>query len=140
MTARAPGRPTPVRTLEASPCEATPACGAADVFRLLGRAHVLDILHVLAVDADRPVGFLEIQERLRVSPTTLSTRLKDIVDAGLATREEVAAVPPRVLYRATAKARVLQPLLADVDAWAALAAEGEAAFEAWLPEGGEAVG
>lgn len=88
-----------------------------DLLRLLGRPHVLAILH--SFDQGPPVQrFIAIQRKLGVSPNTLSERLKDLVDAGLLSRTAYSEIPPRVDYALTAKARDLMGIFVELSDWA----------------------
>lgn len=94
-------------------------CQVAEVFRLLGKAHMLDILHAVMNAPDGgPLRFVDIQNQLRISPNTLSERLKELVAAGLLTRTAHNQIPPRVDYAATAKLRDLEPVFTSLVAWA----------------------
>lgn len=119
MPRRKPGRPTAKRAVDASPCESQEAgCELSELFRLLGRAHVLDILHVLTEEGGGPRRFVDLQHRLHLSPNTLSDRLKELVAAGLATRTAYNEIPPRVDYEATEKARAFRPVFHELADWA----------------------
>ena len=85
-----------------------PAGRRRELYRFLGRPHVLDILHAVC-DARAPLRFVEIQRRLQVSPNTLTDRLRDLVAAGLLTRSRSSSSPPRVDYAPTPKAEELGP-------------------------------
>ncbi len=89
-----------------------------DFFRLLGRAHVLPILHLVIHESPAPRRFVEIQSRLGLSPNTLTDRLKELVEAGLLTRTAYSEIPPRVDYQATAKARELAQVFEAMCQWA----------------------
>ncbi len=78
---------------------------------------MLDILHIFHTDPS-PHRFVDIQERLRLSPNTLSERLHDLLDAGLLTRTAYNEIPPRVDYNATDKALALAPVFESLQAWA----------------------
>jgi DNA-binding HxlR family transcriptional regulator len=94
-------------------------CAIGDLFRILGKAHMLDILYITNVEsAGKPVRFVDIQKKLRMSPNTLSERLRELVDAGLLTRTAYNEIPPRVDYQATAKARDLGTVFDVLRAWA----------------------
>lgn len=96
------------------------SCPVTDVFRLLSKAHMLEILYVFLAEADRePRRFVALQKSLKLSPNTLSERLAELVEAGLLTREAFNEIPPRVDYVATDKARSLTPIFATIDEWAA---------------------
>ena len=78
---------------------------------------MLDILHIFHSDPT-PHRFVDIQDRLRISPNTLSERLRDLVRAGLLTRTAYNEIPPRVDYAATEKALALAPVFESLTAWA----------------------
>ncbi len=92
-------------------------CRVTELFQILGKAHTLDILHVFHADPT-PRRFVEIQERLGVSPNTLAERLRELVDAGLLTRTAYNEIPPRVDYAPTEKAAALEPAFATLTDWA----------------------
>lgn len=92
-------------------------CRLTELFQVLGRAHMLDILHIFHSDPE-PHRFVDIQDRLHLSPNTLSERLRDLVDAGLLTRTAYNEIPPRVDYQATEKALALAPVFESLQAWA----------------------
>lgn len=120
MARKAPGR-TPIRMPEEhEKCTDQPkGCEIQDLFKLLGKSHTLDILHLFVVqDHDRTLRFVEVQHALKLSPNTLSERLKELVEAGLLLREARNEIPPRVDYMATRKARDLEPVFEELIAWA----------------------
>lgn len=92
-------------------------CRIGDLFRLLGKSHVLDILYVFHT-SEGPRRFVDLQKELRMSPNTLSERLKELVEAGLLTRTAYNEIPPRVDYAATQKMKELQPVFESLGAWA----------------------
>lgn len=111
---------TPPKKEKATTCADVPGgCEIQDLFRLLGRAHVLDILHMFVRESRGPLRFVEIQERLDISPNTLSQRLKDLVGAGLLSRVAYNQIPPRVDYEATEKALRLKKVFKALHEWAA---------------------
>ena len=91
-------------------------CELGELFHLLGAPYVLDVLHV-TLHHDGPMRFKDLQVALGISPNTLTGRLKELVDAGLLTREAFNEIPPRVEYRPSAKARDLMPVFSTLDAW-----------------------
>ena len=93
-----------------------PARRVRDLYRLLGRPHVLDILHAIC-QAPAPLRFVEIQRRLGLSPNTLTERLGDLVAAGLLTRSAHREIPPRVDYAPTSKAQELGALVDALASW-----------------------
>lgn len=77
---------------------------------LLGRRWLLRVGWELR---DGPVGFSDLQRRCGgISPSVLSTRLREGVDAGLWERDGDGA------YRMTPEGRELIELLTPLDAWA----------------------
>jgi DNA-binding HxlR family transcriptional regulator len=121
MPARAPAKPKvaskPIGEAGPSCANVEGGCAVGELFRVLGKTHVLDILH-LFLQEPGPRRFVDVQNRLQMSPNTLSERLKELVEAGLLTRTAYNQIPPRVDYEATAKARDLQPVFASLLAWA----------------------
>lgn len=94
-------------------------CEIQDLFRLLGKSHTLDILHLFVVqEPSESLRFVEVQNTLKLSPNTLSERLKELVEAGLLSRQAYNEIPPRVDYQATRKARDLDPVFQALIAWA----------------------
>lgn len=91
-------------------------CELSDLFRVLGDAYVLDILHA-AIDGPGPLRFNEIQAAIGMSSNALSDRLKRLVAAGLLSRQAFSEIPPRVEYRATAKALELKPVFESLRGW-----------------------
>ncbi len=90
------------------PChDAEHGCEIAELFRVLGKTYMLDLLHIFLIEGHGPKRFVELQERLELSPNTLSDRLKELVRAGLLTRTAFNEIPPRVDYEATPKAHDL---------------------------------
>ena len=82
---------------------------------LLGRRYALAIVYASRSGATR---FNEFRQVLGpVPPTTLSTRLDELAEAGILERRVIDSRPPRTEYTLTAKGRELSRLL---DALAAL--------------------
>lgn len=112
----APKRATP--TGAADNCaEGKTGCDIADLFKLLGRSHVMRILYLFLQEDPRPHRFVDVQNRLGLSPNTLTERLKDLVEAGLLTRTAYNEIPPRVDYEATQKARDLATVFLALMEW-----------------------
>jgi DNA-binding HxlR family transcriptional regulator len=91
---------------------------AAQLCRHFGKSHALAVFRTLAF-ADRPLRFGELQDRLDVSPNTLSERLNELTDLRLVRREAYSERPPRVEYSPTERGEALFPALAVFDWWAA---------------------
>jgi len=92
---------------------------ASGLLALLGRSHTMAVLFALVREEPRPWRYSELEDRLDVSPNTLSARLDELEGAGLIVRRSYDEIPPRVEYEATEKARDLQPVFAELRAWAA---------------------
>jgi DNA-binding HxlR family transcriptional regulator len=104
---------------EAACAEGEAGCQIGELFRILGKAHMLDILYIVMVEADgQPRRFVDLQNALRISPNTLSERLRELVAAGLLTRTAYNEIPPRVDYQVTEKARDLEPVFETLRVWA----------------------
>lgn len=88
-----------------------------ELFALLGKAHTLEILHEVALSDDPPVRFGELQERLGLSPNTLTRRLDELVDFGLFERTQYDEIPPRVEYESTEKLDALEPMFRELGDW-----------------------
>lgn len=100
------------------PCEGVRGgCEINELFRVLGKTHMLDLLH-LFIHSEAPLRFVEVQDRLRLSPNTLSQRLNELREVGLVSRTAYNEIPPRVDYEATRKARNLMPVFASLQEWA----------------------
>lgn len=94
-------------------------CEMSDLFRLLGKTHMLDVLHLFIVQAPgRTLRFVEVQHTLKLSPNTLSERLRELTEAGLLSRQAYNEIPPRVDYAATQKARELESVFHSLIEWA----------------------
>jgi DNA-binding HxlR family transcriptional regulator len=75
---------------------------------------------VCIVGAHGTVRFGEIESHLPgASTSTLSTRLEELVDAGLVERERYAEIPPRVEYELSADGEELATRLEPVVEWVA---------------------
>ena len=85
---------------------------------MLGRPHMLRILHEFAAVRGEAMRFGYLQQRLGISPRTLSHRLKTLVEAGFLARQAYSETPPRVEYQATAKTGDLNELFRALDRWA----------------------
>lgn len=98
------------------PRKSAHACELSDLFRVLGDAYVLDILHS-AIDGPGPLRFNAFQAAIGMSSNALADRLKRLVSAGLLSRESFNEIPPRVEYRATEKAMELKPVFDSLKGW-----------------------
>lgn len=89
----------------------------AELLDLLGKTHSMAVLSAFAF-AEGPLRFSDIESELDIAPNTLSTRLKELTDAGLLERKAYDEVPPRVEYTPTEKAQSLFPVFAHLHHWA----------------------
>jgi DNA-binding HxlR family transcriptional regulator len=103
---------------ERSQPAATPGCEISELFHLLGKSHVMRILYLFLHEDPRTHRFVDVQKRLKLSPNTLTERLKELVAAGLLARTAYPEIPPRVDYVATQKAKDLGEVFASLAAWA----------------------
>jgi DNA-binding HxlR family transcriptional regulator len=79
---------------------------------LLGRRWALSILYASVTGA---VRFNEFRESLGpVPPATLTTRLNELVEAGLFERRVLDTRPPAVEYRLTKQGKRFEPLLREL--------------------------
>ncbi len=92
-------------------------CQIAELFAVLGRPHMLQLLHAFEESHGAPIRFNELQNRLKVSPKTLSARLRTLVEAGFLARRAYNEIPPRVEYQPTAKTDELGDLFRALDRW-----------------------
>lgn len=97
--------------------EQTPNSVGDELFALLGKAHTLEIVHEVALSDDPSVRFGELQERLGLSPNTLSRRLEELVEFGLLERIQYDEIPPRVEYESTEKLDALAPMCRELGDW-----------------------
>ena len=92
-------------------------CPLGGVMDLLARKHAMQVVCVVA--ALGPVRYGEIEDAFgEVSSSTLSTRLDELVEAGLLERERYAEIPPRVEYALTEEGEELAGLLEPLLEWA----------------------
>jgi DNA-binding HxlR family transcriptional regulator len=85
----------------------------ADLLALLGKRHTLRVLYLFARDPG-PWRFGEVESELGLSPTTLSERLAELVEAGFLERRAHDEHPPRVEYTATERSEALKPAFAHL--------------------------
>lgn len=92
-------------------------CRLDGVMDLLSRRYAMQLICVVGVIG--PARYGEVEETFEeVSSSTLSTRLDELVDAGILTREQYAEIPPRVEYELTDTGRELGELLEPLLQWA----------------------
>lgn len=89
----------------------------AELFDLLGHAHMIPILHEFAFNPG-PSRFSDLRNRLDVPQTTLTDRLQELTDSGFLVRRSYDEIPPRVEYTATDKTTDLTPMFEYLCRWA----------------------
>jgi DNA-binding HxlR family transcriptional regulator len=88
----------------------------ARAFDLLGRRWTGVVLGNLSTG---PAGFRELARAIEgISDSMLSTRLSDLIDAGLVTRTVDEGPPVSVAYELTDAGHALMPALAQISRWA----------------------
>jgi DNA-binding HxlR family transcriptional regulator len=79
----------------------------------------LPILH--ALHKASPKRFKELEREISgITPTMLTTQLRDLEKNGLISREIFATVPPTVEYRTTELGQTLKPLIGEIKKWGVL--------------------
>ena len=96
----------------------TAGCQVGELFAMLGQTHMLRILDVMLSSPGTPMRFRDLQDKLGISPKTLTQRLRTLVEAGFLTRRSYNEIPPRVDYEVTAKAMELAELFPILARWA----------------------
>lgn len=92
------------------------ACPIARTLEIIGERWTLLILRDLAVGGAR--RFADFERSLeRISPNTLSARLKTLEAAGIIARRFYDENPPRAEYILTEKGLTLRPLLQMLREW-----------------------
>jgi DNA-binding HxlR family transcriptional regulator len=86
-------------------------CPVAAVAEIIGRKWVSLIVRDLSNGAQR---FNVLQNSLGISPRVLSSRLQELEEEGLISRQIFAEVPPRVEYTLTERGRLLVPLIDEM--------------------------
>jgi DNA-binding HxlR family transcriptional regulator len=91
-------------------------CPLDGVMELLSRRYAMQLICV--VGAVGPARYGEIEETFDgVSSSTLSTRLDELVEAGILAREQYAEIPPRVEYELTRDGRGLARRTRSLLSW-----------------------
>ena len=92
-------------------------CPLGGVMDLLSRRYAMQLICV--VGAIGPARYGDIEETFDgVSSSTLSTRLDELVKAGILSREQYAEIPPRVEYELTETGEELGQHLEPLLKWA----------------------
>jgi DNA-binding HxlR family transcriptional regulator len=88
------------------------------LFKQLGQAHMVPILHEFESNPG-PRRFSELQEKLEIPQTTLTSRLQELTELGFVSRTSYDEIPPRVEYTATKMTTDLAPAFEYLCRWAA---------------------
>jgi DNA-binding HxlR family transcriptional regulator len=99
------------------PPKADTGCEVTELFAMLGRPHMLRILHAFEESQGHPIRFTQLQRRLALSPKTLTQRLRMLVEAGFVARRSYHEIPPRVEYAPTEKTAELREIFAALEGW-----------------------
>jgi DNA-binding HxlR family transcriptional regulator len=92
-------------------------CPLEGIIEIISRKWAPQIIAVIG--NNQKLRFSEILEKLgRISPKTLSDRLKELEGAGLIKREVFAEIPPRVEYALTKDGVELRNVLIPLMKWA----------------------
>ncbi len=98
-------------------CPCSQSCVLQEALNMIGGKWKLPILCSLIANGKSRYNEL-LKNTSGISNTMLSKVLKELEDDGLVIREEHLAVPVRVEYDLTEKARQLQPILLELTHWA----------------------
>jgi DNA-binding HxlR family transcriptional regulator len=91
-------------------------CPLGGVMDLLSRKYAIQVICVVGML--QPVRYGEIETTFgEVSSSTLSTRLNELTEEGLLTRERYDEIPPRVEYSLTTDGEELCELLEPLLQW-----------------------
>jgi len=98
------------RTME--PVHETTCCSVAATAEVLGGKWTALLVHDLS---EGPRRFSELEHAChRISPRTLSERLRMLESDGIVLRRSYAESPPRVEYELTDKGRALLPIIQEM--------------------------
>jgi DNA-binding HxlR family transcriptional regulator len=91
-------------------------CPVARALDVIGDRWTILILRDLLLEGPRK--FIDFQQSFpRISPSTLSARLKNLEEHGVIERRFYADHPPRAEYLLTAKGEDLRPILRSLRVW-----------------------
>jgi DNA-binding HxlR family transcriptional regulator len=94
-------------------------CPVQHSLNILSGKWKLPILHALHKESPKRFKVLE-REIEGITPTMLTTQLRDLEKHGLISREIFATVPPTVEYRTTEFGQTLKPLIYEIKKWGIL--------------------
>ena len=92
-------------------------CPITRASKIVGDQWSLLILRELYFE--EPRRFCDFEEKLRLSPNTLSARLKKLEQAGAIERKMYSSHPPRAEYYLTEKGKAFGPVLKALYNWGA---------------------
>ena len=108
---------TAAETPDSSDIDLNCLCPLDGIMDLLSRRYAMQL--VCVVGAIGPARYGDIEETFdELSSSTLSTRLDELVEAGILSREQYAEIPPRVEYELTETGRELGQRLEPLLKWA----------------------
>jgi DNA-binding HxlR family transcriptional regulator len=94
-------------------------CPVQHALNILGGKWKLPILH--ALHKSSPKRFKELErEIIGITPTMLTTQLKNLEKDGIIKREAFATVPPTVEYSLTELGLTVKPLVYEIKKWGIL--------------------
>ncbi|MET8995918.1 helix-turn-helix domain-containing protein [Amycolatopsis sp. NPDC004169] len=94
--------------------DGTRVCGIADALSIVGDRWALLVLRELGFGVHR---FNDIQANTGAPRISLTTRLRDLEDAGLITRRRYSDHPPRDEYLLTEAGEAIGPVLRELRIW-----------------------
>jgi DNA-binding HxlR family transcriptional regulator len=91
-------------------------CPVQHSLDILGGKWKLPILH--ALQKSSPKRFKELEREIEgITPTMLTTQLRDLEKNALVSRQVFATVPPTVEYSLTELGHTIKPLLFEIKKW-----------------------
>ena len=91
-------------------------CPVEYAVSMLSGKYKLRILHALIKESPKRFKVLE-REIAGISPTMLTTQLRELEADGLVSREVFATVPPTVEYRLTEFGQTTLPMMDEIKKW-----------------------
>ena len=91
-------------------------CPVEYAVSLMSGKYKLRVLHALIKESPKRFKVLE-REITGISPTMLTSQLRELEADGLISREIFATVPPTVEYRLTAFGQTIQPMMEEIKKW-----------------------
>lgn len=89
------------------------SCPISDTTRVIGDFWIILIVRQLLTG---PKRFNELEEAISdITPTTLSDRLKRLVESNLVGRHQYQCIPPKVEYTLTAQGEKLKGLIDEIE-------------------------